>query len=125
MAVGIIIKNYNHINRSLPGWDTPQGRLVKNKDHYDRLCKEHGMVSYEQAQEISEKARQAKIKPYKISEESKAIIEHAKNSKTADGRVKLSDRAISKLIEKKAIGKVIPEYMKLPSAYSDKGGFSK
>ena len=80
------------------------------------------MVSYEQAEEMAERSRKEKIKPYKISEESKAIIEHAKNTKTKDGRVKLSDKAIDALISKKAIGKYIPEYMKLPSTYN-KGGF--
>lgn len=112
----IIVKNYSHYNRSL-------GIHIKDKDHYDRVCKEGNWVSDEQAKEIAEKARKEKIKPYKISEESKSIIEHAKNSKKKNGDIKLSDTAINKLIEKKAINKYIPDYMKLPSAYT-KGGFA-
>lgn len=97
---------------------------IKNKDHYDRVCKEGGYVSDEKAHEMAEIGRREKIKPYKISETSKAIIEHAKNSKTKDGKIKLSDRAVDALIKSKAIGKVIPDYMKLPAAYNKSGGFS-
>lgn len=112
----VVKQSYAHYNRSL-------GMFIKSKDHYDRVCKEGNWVSDEQAHEIAEASRKEKIKPYKISEESKAIIEHAKNSKTKDGKIKLSDKAIGKLIEKKAINKQIPPYMQLPSAYN-KGGFS-
>ena len=97
---------------------------IHSKDHYDKVCKEGNWVSYEQAQEIAEKSRKEKIKDYKISEESNAIIQYAKNIADKKGNVKLGDRAIDKLIEKKAIGKVVPEYMKLPSAYQPKGGFA-
>lgn len=122
MSVGIIIKNYSHINRSLPNWDCPTGRIVKNKDHYDRLCKENGMVSYEQAEEL---AASKKCKEYKISDKSLAIINSAKQCADKKGNVKLSSRTIDALIQKKAIGKVIPSYMKLPAAYSNVGGFGK
>ena len=113
----IVKQSYAHYNRSL-------GMQIKNKDHYDRVCKEGGYVSDEQAKEMAEAGRKSKIKDYKLSDVSKAIIEHAKNSKTADGKIKLSDRAIDKLIEKKVIGKKIPDYMNLPSAYAKSGGFS-
>lgn len=112
----IIKQSYNHYNTSL-------GMKIKNKDHYDRVCKEQGMVSYEQAAELAVKGRKSKIRDYKVSDESLAIIESAKNSKDSKGNIKLGDRAIKALIDKKAIGKTIPEYMKLPSTYN-KGGFS-
>jgi hypothetical protein len=97
---------------------------IKSKDHYDRVCKEGNWVSYEQAQEIADKARKEKIKPYKISKESEEIIKYASNIKDKRGNLKLGDVAIKKLIDKKAIGKKIPEYMNLPAAYSKKGGFA-
>lgn len=112
----IIIKKYDHYNRTL-------GMQITSKEHYDRVCKEGNWVSDEQAKEIADKARKEKIRDYKISDESKAIIEHAKNVKDSKGNVKLSDRAIEKLIEKKAINKKIPDYMKLPSHYTKNGGF--
>ena len=120
----IVVKKYDHINRSFSGWDTPYGKIVKSKEHYERLKAEQGMVSYEEANEIAEKARKEKIKPYKLTKESQDIINSARMAADRKGRVKLGDRAIDALIQKKAIGKVIPGYMKLPSAYSNKGGFN-
>ena len=113
----IVKQNYNHYNRSL-------GIQIKDKAHYDKVCKEGGWVSFEQAQEIADKARAEKIKPYKISRESEEIIKYSNQIKDSKGRVKLGDVAINKLIEKKAIGRQVPSYMKLPSAYQSKGGFS-
>ncbi len=114
--VHIIVKqSYNHYNTSL-------GMQIKNKDHYDRVCKERGMVSYEKAQEMAEKGRKDKIKDYKISKDSIALIQSIKQTADSKGNVKLGDKAIKALIDKKAIGKKIPENM-VPKAYNAKGGF--
>ncbi len=113
----IVKQSYNHYNSSL-------GMQIKNKDHYDRVCKEMGMVSYEQAAELAEQGKKSKIKEYKVSDESLAIINAAKQSVDKKGNVKLGDLAIDALIARKAIGKKIPDYMKLPSAYNNKGGFN-
>lgn len=112
----IVKQSYNHYNTIL-------GMNIKNKDHYDRVCKEQGMVSYEQAHELAEKGRKERIKGYKISKESEDIIKYANQIKDKKGNLKLSGKAIDILINKKAIGKSIPDYMKLPAAYSNKGGF--
>lgn len=125
MSFGIVVKNYAHVNRSLPNWDTPQGRIVKSKEHYERLCKENNMVPFEQAEEIAAKARKANIKDYKVSKDSMDLIKSVKFTADKNGNVKLGDRAIDALIAKKAIGKKIPSYMKLPSVYNGKGGFNK
>jgi hypothetical protein len=114
----IVKQSYNHYNRSL-------GMQIKNKAHYERVCKEQGMVSYEEAAELAEKGRKEKIKPYTISKESEEIIRYANGIKDSEGKVKLGDVAINKLIEKKAIGRKIPPYMQLPTAYNGKGGFIK
>mgnify|MGYP003349363528 CR=1 FL=1 len=45
----IIVKKYEHINRALPNWDTPTGKYIKDKDHYDYEMKKAGMVSYDEA----------------------------------------------------------------------------
>ena len=113
----IVKQSYAHYNRSL-------GMQIKSKEHYDRVCKEGNWVSFEQAQELAEKGRAERIKPYKVSKESQEIIKYAHQIKDKKGNLKLGDVAINKLIEKKAIGKAIPEYMKLPSAYQPKGGFT-
>lgn len=113
----IVKQSYNHYNRSL-------GMQIKNKDHYDQVCKEGGWVSYEQAEAMAEKGRKEKIKDYKISKESQELIQYANSIKDKKGNVKLSGKAIDKLIDKKAIGKKIPSYMQLPAAYHQ-GGFSQ
>lgn len=118
----IIVKNYQHFNRSLPNWDSPHGKWIGSKKQYDEECKKNNMVSFEEAQEIAEKARLSKIKPYKLSKESEQIIKESKLKSDSKGNVKLSDRAIEALVNKKAIGRKIPDYMKLPSHY-EKGGF--
>ena len=114
----VIVKNYAHYNRTL-------GMQINSKAQYDRVCKERGMVPLEEAQALAEKGRKEKIKDYKISEESQAIIFAAKQTADKKGNIKLGDRAIDKLIQKKAIGRIVPDYMKLPSAYEKKGGFEK
>lgn len=110
----IIIKNYEHVNRSFAHWDTVGGVHVKNKDHYDRLMKEQDMVSYETMQQ---QAEGKKLKEYNLSAKARAIIEAAKASKDKKGRVKLSDRTIDAMKETGAIGKEIPSYMQLPKHY--------
>lgn len=117
----IIIKNYSHINRSFGNWDTPQGKIVKNKDHYDRLMKEGNYTSYEEGVDIE---KNKKLKNYKLSDKGWEIIKAAKNSKDRKGNVKLSDRTIDAM---KSIGvgmQKVPSYMQLPSVYTGKGGFS-
>lgn len=112
----IVKQSYKHYNRTL-------GMQIHSKDHYDRVCKEGGWVSDEEAHEIAEKGRSNKIKDYKISKESEDLIKYAHQIKDSKGNLKLGERAINKLIDKKAICKKIPDYMKLPSAYQPKGGF--
>lgn len=119
----IIVKNYAHVNKSFSGWDTPHGKVIRGREHYERTMKEQGMVSFEEAKELAEKGAASKVKPYNVSKESLDIIRLAKLIADKKGNVKLGDRAIDALINKKAIGKKIPEYMKLPSVYN-KGGFA-
>ena len=95
--MNIIVKNYEHLNRSLPNWNTPKGVYVKNKDHYDRLMKESGMVSYEKMQD---QASQKKTKDYSMSKEGLEIIKTVKNSADRRGNVKLSDRTIDAMVKK-------------------------
>lgn len=118
--VGIIIKKYDHVSKAFGNWDTPQGRVVKNKDHYDRLMKENNMITFEESQQ---REKNQKLKPYVVSKKALDIIHSAKNSKDSKGRVKLSDRTIDAMKEIGAIGKKIPSYMNVPKMKSDMGGF--
>lgn len=107
----VIVKNYTHLNKSFGNWDTPEGKLVKNKDHYDRLMKEGNYTSYDEARD---RDKYIGNKPYVASQKALDIIKSAKATKDKNGNVKLSGRTLEALREIGAIGKKIPEYMKLP-----------
>lgn len=111
----VIVKNYEHFNRSLPNWDTPKGVYVRSKAHYERLCQEANMVPASQTKTVTRKE-------YSLSKEAQSIIASAQIRADGKGRVQLSDRTIAAMIKKRAIGKKIPSYMQLPSVYT-KGGF--
>ncbi len=116
----IIVKNYNHLNKAFGSWDTPQGKLVKSKDHYDRLMKENNMISYE---ESIDRSRNNGKKAYVLSKDAEDIIKAAKMKRGPDGKVKLDGKLGDALVKIGAINKKVPSYMNLPSSYT-KGGFS-
>lgn len=117
----IIVKSYSHINKSFANWDTPHGKLVKNKDHYDRLMKEGGYTAYEPGMDKIQRDG----KPYIASKKALEIIRSAKATKDRKGNVHLGERTIDAMKEIGAIGKKIPSYMQLPEHYKTKGGFTK
>lgn len=119
----IIIKNYEHFNTAMPNWNTPKGVYVKNKDHYDRLMKENGMVSYEEMKNKTESNKNRRNE-YKPSTKALGIMKEAIKNADKHGNVKLSGRAIDGLKEMKAIKPKIPNYMQIPRQYQPKGGFN-
>lgn len=118
----IIVKNWEHVNKAFGNWDTPNGKHVKNKDHYDRLMKEGKYITYEEGLERSKNNGK---KPYVLSKKAWELIAHAKNKANSKGRVKLEGKFGEELVKMGAISKKIPNYMQLPAAYTGKGGFSK
>lgn|SRR3990167_618845 len=114
----IIVKSYEHFNKSLPNWDTPKGKYIKNKEHYESELRKSGMVHVDNAGQTSK----PKLKDYKLSDKARSIISSASNSKDKHGNVRLSDRTIDALKEIGAIGNKIPSYMGKPDG---KGGFYK
>lgn len=118
----IIVKSYEHVNRSFNNWDTPNGKYIKNKDHYDRTMKEQGMVSYEKMKQMTEE-NYRRDKKFEPSKKALGIVKYAIEHADKNGNVKLSGKAVQALKEMKAIRPKIPNYMKLPSAYSKTGGF--
>ena len=95
----IIVKKYEHFNTALPNWDTPKGKYIKSKNHYDSELKKSGMVRSDRFGQVHEPAR----KDYILSKDARKIIEAAKNSKDKNGNVRLSGRAIEAM---KAIGAI-------------------
>lgn len=115
----IIVKNYEHFNRSLPNWDTPKGVYVKSKDHYDRLCKEAGMVSVDKFGQTG-----SSRKEYKLSNKAKEIIAAASQIKDKNGKVKLGDRTIEAMKEIGAIKPKADWSKHLPKNLQKVGGFA-
>jgi Cdc6-like AAA superfamily ATPase len=116
----IIIRNYEHINRSLPNWNTPTGRYIRNKDEYDRAMKESGMVSYEVMQQRAAENKNKESK-YVPSNRALGIVRHAIEKADKKGNVKLDERAIDALKRMNAL-KPKPKYVPKVTN-SAKGGF--
>ena len=116
----IIVKNYEHFNKSLPNWNSPKGVYVKSKDHYDKLCKEAGMVSVDKFGETGSRSR----KDYVLSEKAQAIITAASQTKDKKGKVKLGDKAVKAMIDMGAIKPKADWNSYLPSNYQKAGGFA-
>lgn len=108
----IIVKKYEHFNRSLPNWNTPKGVYIKSKDDYDRKLKEAGMVSYEKMQQTVESNRAKLDKPYTASPRALGIVREAIKNADKQGRTKLSGRAADALIEMKAKLAATPQRLK-------------
>lgn len=105
------MNGWEHINTALPDWDTPYGRHIKNKDHYDRIMKENGFISYEEAKDRN---KNGGLKPYVLSEKAQRILYIVKRDKK-NGRIKMSGELIGRMKEIGAIKETkIPEYMMIP-----------
>ena len=95
----IIVKNYEHFNRSLPNWDTPKGKYIKSKSHYESEMKKAGMVRSDSFGQVS----QPKLKDYNLSDKARAILGSVRADK--NGKVQLSGRQIQAMKEIGAIKK--------------------
>ena len=112
----IIIKNYEHFNKALPNWDSPKGKYIRSKAHYQEELAKSGMKQVEEVGQVSSPKR----KEYTLSPKAREIINSSSRIKDKNGNVKLSDRQIDAMRSMGAIGKKIPDYMKVPQG---KGGF--
>lgn len=117
----VINKNYEHINSSLPNWDTPKGVHVKNKDHYDRLMKENNMVSYDQMRQNCDNNG---LKPFQLTDKARRILHIVQRDKK-NGKVQMTTELINRMKEIGAINRnqQIPKYMMVPDGATT-GGFA-
>ena len=86
----IIIKNYNHYNRSL-------GKHIKDKAHYKSEMARRGFVSFEEGQRAADKARERKN--YHLSPKARAVIETAALNSDSKGNLRASDNLIDGMKE--------------------------
>lgn len=82
----IIIKNYEHYNRSL------QKHISSKKDYIDSM-KRGGFVSFEKAEQMVEKHRENRAK-YEPSKKAEEIIRAASTMQDRKGNIKAGSRLI-------------------------------
>ena len=120
MTVGIIVKNYEHFNRSLPNWNSPKGKWIGSRAQYEKECAKAGMISYEQCSQICDEKQKAKDAPFSVSAETKELMANVKSRADKKGNVKLSGREVDYMKRK---GMRFDR--RLPEAYrTDMGGIS-
>ncbi len=117
--MNIIVKSYEHFNRSLPDWDSPHGKYIGSRVQYEKELARSGLVSFEQAE-------QSKANPHKdyngISKEAMEVCIAAKQQADKKGNLRIGSR-LKQGMEK--VGVSFDFYNKLPAHYSEipKGGF--
>lgn len=118
MSIGIVVKNYEHYNRSLGNWDSPKGKYISSKAHYERELAKQGMVPFD-------KAETTKTDPHKsydgISKKAMEVCMAAKQMADKNGNIKVGSR-LKKGME--SVG-VSFDLSRLPKHYQDnptKGG---
>jgi hypothetical protein len=119
-VVGIIIKNYEHFNRSLPNWDNPKGKYIGSKAQYEKELAKHGMVSYEKCEQMVAKNRHEQNKYDGLSPEKMKFLHQVKDMADKKGNIPVTDRFVKGLKKHKVIGNV--DMDKLPKHYRE-GGF--
>ena len=115
--VGIIVKKYEHFNRSLGNWDSPKGKYIGSKAQYEKELAKQGFVSFEEA----EKMKTNPHKEYKgISVKAMEVCKAAKDMADRKGNLRIGTR-LQKAME--SVG-VSFDMDKLPKHYQDidKGG---
>jgi hypothetical protein len=93
----IIIKDFEHFNKSFRAWNTPKGKYIRNKKEYIDTMKRQGMIPHEQAQEIAKKKQI--LRPYVPSKNLRDLANSIKDRADKKGNVKLSDRQIDAMKE--------------------------
>jgi hypothetical protein len=89
----IIVKNYEHYNRSM-------GKKITSKNQYNEEMKKGGYVPFEKGQELARQACDNRKKDYDyLSTKASEVIKSARNSTDKKGKVHMSDRLIDGMKE--------------------------
>ena len=92
----INVKQYEHINRSFKNWDTPNGKYIRSKAHYEQCLKEEGMVTESEAQKMRTTSKRQEYKP---KDDTISLIESVRAT-SRNGQIRPSTRQIDALREK-------------------------
>jgi hypothetical protein len=92
----ILIKNYEHINRSFPNWDTPQGKYIKSRKHYEEELSKGGFKPYDGSGRAEQKKWQPSDNLQRNINQLKSRADKKGNLKVDDGMVRqLKDMGVS------------------------------
>lgn len=116
----IIIKNYEHFNKALPNWNSPKGRYISSKAHYEKVLSAEGFISKDKADVIAENVRNKRNqdKYDKLSPQAMELLQSVNKDKK--GRIHLSGKQIDGLQKLGATLK-IPDWC--PRHYKE-GGYA-
>lgn len=92
--MNIIVKNYEHVNRSLPNWNTPKGKYINSRKQYEEEMKKGGFVDYEHGSRIAEQNNINKDTYTALSLEAENVIKAARLIKDRKGNIKPGSRLI-------------------------------
>ena len=90
----IIIKRYEHFNRSFKNWDTSKGKYISSKKQYEEEMKRGGFVDYEKGSRIAEQNNIKNFDYKGLSPEAENVIKAARLISDNKGNIKPSDRLI-------------------------------
>jgi len=100
----IIVKQYEHFNRSLPNWDSPKGKYISSRAHYEKELAKNGYETYD---------GKGKTEPKKWvpSENIKKDLYHLKQMARRDGTIDPTNRESAKKLMEKSGVKFNPTFM--------------
>ena len=87
----IVVKNYEHINRSFGNWDTPQGKYIKSKAQYQDEMARGGFKPYDGSGTPNRKE-------YKGSEDLKKTLYEVQKMADKKGNIHIANNG--RLVEK-------------------------
>ena len=114
----IIVKHYEHFNRSFKNWDSPKGKYISSKKQYQEEMAKGGFVPYESGD------HQPKRKEYKPSEATLKFLHQVKDMADKKGNLPITTTFVKKLQDMKVVPKEPSFYDKLPKHYTEEGGFN-
>ena len=121
MSIGIIVKSYEHFNRSLPNWDSPKGKYIGSRKQYEQELAKGGFVKFEDGEQMA-KAANLRQEYKGISPKARKLCEQAKYLADKKGKIKWTTGLVNAM---KEIGVGFDYYNKLPAHYEQKGGFAQ
>jgi hypothetical protein len=90
MTIGIVVKNYQHVNRSLPNWDTPNGKYISSKKQYDEEMAKGGFQPYD-GRGRSER------KKWTPSPELRKVLNEVKLTADRKGNIQPTEKLVNKM----------------------------